>query len=528
MTLDPTDLPAPGGLDPVLAHTLRGWAAPGSQVVLRGPDGGELAVAVADLPYQAPLSHPVAPRAGFSLALPGPVLDGAWHQLQLTTEAGQDLAGSPFRFRATAASGAVDSVGEHTIGGFVTPDPADPEAPIGIAAVMGDETVAFAVVQPQPDKSQQGEAQQDQAQQDQAQHRFTLILKDRPRLGGQRIVQLGIVGAAGALQASPAVLPPLRRVPVVLRTRDQPITMAIKISAPNIRVAHEWGDYHFARQLGAALQRRGWVVRVDCQDEWERRGDDVALALRGRHRYKVDPQAINLMWQISHPDRVADGEMNDYDHIFVASDIYAKLLAPQTAAPVSALHQATDPAVFRPPVEALPLEQTPLFVGNSRKEYRTLVKWCVDAGIDLAVFGSLWEGVIPDSYIRGRFISNADLHQWYGSCGVLLNDHWDTMRDFGFLSNRLFDASAAGAFIITDAVRGLSEVFGDAIEVVSDAEELKRKIEYYLAHPEARAEHAARARKIVLENHTFEHRAAEISETYHRLAALPRRNAIAS
>jgi hypothetical protein len=96
-------------------------------------------------------------------------------------------------------------------------------------------------------------------------------------------------------------------------------------------------------------------------------------------------------------------------------------------------------------------------------------------------------------------------------------DHWDTMRDSGFLSNRLFDGSAAGAFIITDEVRGLATVFGDAIETAANATELKEKVDYYLANPAEAEERARRARSIVLAGHTFDHRAEQIIETYRQL-----------
>ena len=125
--------------------------------------------------------------------------------------------------------------------------------------------------------------------------------------------------------------------------------------------------------------------------------------------------------------------------------------------------------------------------------------------------------MIPAGMIGGTYIDNADLHRWYGSCGVLLNDHWDTMRDSGFLSNRLFDGSAAGAFIITDEVRGLATVFGDAIETAANATELKEKVDYYLANPAEAEERARRARSIVLAGHTFDHRAEQIIETYRQL-----------
>jgi spore maturation protein CgeB len=223
---------------------------------------------------------------------------------------------------------------------------------------------------------------------------------------------------------------------------------------------------------------------------------------------------VNLMWMISHPDRMAPDETDDYHHIFLASDIYARVLRDETRTPVSVLHQASDPSVFHPPAEKSALASPVLFVGNSRREYRTLVRWCVEKNIDVSIHGSLWDGLIPAGMIGGTYIDNADLHRWYGSCGVLLNDHWDTMRDSGFLSNRLFDGSAAGAFIITDEVRGLATVFGDTIETAADVTELKEKVDYYLANPAEAEERARRARSIVLAGHTFDHRAEQNIETY--------------
>jgi len=250
----------------------------------------------------------------------------------------------------------------------------------------------------------------------------------------------------------------------------------------------------------------------------------VILNLRGRQRFVPDPAKINLLWVISHPDRLGQGEMDQFDHIFVAAEPHAKVLARGTHRPVTVLHQATDPEVFHPvDGEADVPNPAVLFVGNSRREYRTMVKWCIEQGIDVTVFGSLWEGVIPDRYIAGNHLSNEEVHRWYGGADILLNDHWQTMMTGGFLSNRLFDGSAAGAFIITDPVAGLAEVFGDSIETAESAEELKEKVDFYRANPALRAEKVARARAIVLAEHTFDHRARTILETIEAIQARPRR-----
>jgi spore maturation protein CgeB len=46
------------------------------------------------------------------------------------------------------------------------------------------------------------------------------------------------------------------------------------------------------------------------------------------------------------------------------------------------------------------------------------------------------------------------------------------MRDYGFISNRLFDAVASGARVISDDVVGLRDVFGDTVQVYETPEDL--------------------------------------------------------
>ena len=493
-----------GRLDPVLLGKVTGWTSPGKRVTLR-IDGAVIGTAMAVEPRQFALHRLADESCGFTIEAPRSLFDGVVHEVRVTIDDDQDIPGSPMRFRSRPCEGAVERIVDNVVYVRVRQDPRDSDSPVVVAGIVGEETVAIAV------------ARIDSLRPAGLWLSLPLVVPEEVIQSGHRLIHVGVVGTDRFIDASPALLPRRRAPTIAVRERAKPVTMAIKIAAPNARVAHEWGDYHFAKQLGAALQRRGWAVRVDCQDEWNRTGDDVVLVLRGRHRYKTHRESVNLMWMISHPDRMTQDEPADYDHVFVASDIYTRILRDQTRTPVSALHQATDPGVFYPPPSKSALPSPVLFVGNSRREYRTIVRWCVENGIDVSVYGSLWDNVIPAKLIGGTYIDNADLHRWYGSCGVLLNDHWDTMRDNGFLSNRLFDGSAAGAFIITDEVRGLATVFGDAIETVADAAELKEKTDYYLANPAEAEDRAQRARAIVLAGHTFAHRAERIIETYRQL-----------
>lgn len=487
-----------------MTDIVTGFVSEAVRLFLHIDDGPAVANVVAGPPRPGPLGT-LTVRYGFALTLPETARIGSGRALSIRTEDGRDILGSPVRLCAPV-NGVIDKVHHNLIGGYVQGELEGEDLP-RVVAIVGGETVAVATLR--PDNIDPGPGR----------YRFALLVPASVAIGCHRVVHIAVMGADRYLAGSPVVLPHPAIPSIKFREQQRTVTLAIKISAPNADVAHEWGDYHFARQLGTALQDRGWVTRVDCQDEWPRRGDEAVLVLRGRNRYVVDQSAVNMMWQISHPDRMSEAELADYDHVFVASDIHSRALGARTVTPVSLLHQATDPQVFRPPLTPSTPVHPVLFVGNSRRQYRTFVRWCVEADVDVAVYGSLWQDLIPDRLVRGYYIPNDELHRWYGSAHILLNDHWDTMREFGFLSNRLFDGAASGAFIISDPVRGLSEVFGDTIETASSSQELRQKIDFYLSRPAERKVKAEAAQYIVRKNHTFAHRADTVIETFNAIRA---------
>jgi spore maturation protein CgeB len=152
-------------------------------------------------------------------------------------------------------------------------------------------------------------------------------------------------------------------------------------------------------------------------------------------------------------------------------------------------------------------------VGNSRRELRPVVRDALAADLPLAVYGDLWSGLVPDEVVRGRAIANDELAAAYRSAGVVLNDHHDDMRAEGFLSNRLFDAVASGARVITDEVAGLADVFGPGVQTYTDVDDLRRLAT--LPDPDAvfgddvaRREAAERVRR----EHSFSARATRLIE----------------
>ncbi|HPQ43675.1 MAG TPA: glycosyltransferase [Syntrophales bacterium] len=289
--------------------------------------------------------------------------------------------------------------------------------------------------------------------------------------------------------------------------------ISIKVPVPRKEEAEQWGDYHFALGLKRAFVKYGHAVRIDLMPDWETPlgfADDVVIVLRGLSRYTPKPDHINIMWNISHPDTITAQEYEAYDHVFVASQIYAEVLREMIMTPVTALLQCTDTDLFyQDAKEDVPAHDV-LFVGNSRKQTRKIVKDAIDSDLPLSVYGSLWEGLIPERYIRGTYIKNQSLRCFYSRCKILLNDHWPSMGDKGFISNRIFDAGSCGTCIVSDNASGMETLFGDAVPTYQNAGELKDIVFDLLLSDQKRRTCGEKMRDIVISGHTFEHRAGDI------------------
>ncbi|MCH8505891.1 MAG: glycosyltransferase [Ectothiorhodospiraceae bacterium] len=296
--------------------------------------------------------------------------------------------------------------------------------------------------------------------------------------------------------------------------------ISIKIGVPRWEVVEEWGDYHFALAMKRAFERKGHSVRIDILPEWDtpkNYGDDVVIVLRGLSEYNPKPYNINLMWNISHPDKVYIHEYEKYDHVFIASLSYAEELRQKLQIPVETLLQCTDPEIFYPDIEGKEEVGEVLFVGNSRKVYRKIVKDAIQSGIKVNVYGTNWENFISREYLKGYHIPNNILRRYYTRAGILLNDHWETMSRYGFLSNRLFDAAACGATIISDSVSGLEEVFGNHIITYSSGRELATLIPEVLKSKEFSQEKKLEFSQNIRNNHSFQKRIENMLETIEKL-----------
>lgn len=135
-----------------------------------------------------------------------------------------------------------------------------------------------------------------------------------------------------------------------------------------------------------------------------------------------------------------------------------------------------------PPTPPVPLpppeEREAIFVGSTHDgRHRRLVEDAVASGIQLAVYGAGWEGVVPDRQWKADYVRNEDLPELYRHHGLVLADHWPDMARQGFVANRVFDAVAAGARVLCDEVAGVEELFGpDRLRVCRSPEDIRTAV----------------------------------------------------
>ncbi len=294
------------------------------------------------------------------------------------------------------------------------------------------------------------------------------------------------------------------------------LNFAIKTHT-SFRMREHWGEYFFSLALKTALEALGHTVRIDYPPTWYSTPeglDDVVIVLRGRQAYTPRPGEIALLWVISHPDLIPYAEYDAYDAVFVASPSYPALLSLILGRDTFALLQCSDPKAFAfHKAEPRP-EAGGVFVGNSRNALRPIVQWCVENFIDVRIFGQDWEKFIPAHLIAGQHIANEALAPVYARAGFVLNDHWASMKDFGAISNRVFDVVGCGGRLISDYLPSIDYLFGDIVRSADTAEEFTALLDRPApTSPDERR----RAAEYVHTHHSFDARAAELCRSVEAL-----------
>jgi len=288
---------------------------------------------------------------------------------------------------------------------------------------------------------------------------------------------------------------------------------------PNDHNMKFWGDLYFARAMKEEFEKRGYLANVRTRQDWHKRSTaKYTIFLRGNREYypTVEEGRVSIMWNISHPDEVSLVEYNAFDYVYFASEKLKCKLGGQIQCQSGVLMQCTDENVMRAE-EYLDKKYELLFVGNSRQVYRQILKDLLPTEYKLTVIGRHWEKYPVQQYVIQPYIANDEVGQAYHDAKILLNDHWDDMKEQGVISNRIFDALAAGAFVISDYMAEIDEEFEGAVVTYQDKDDLKNKIDYYLTHEDERLAKAKLGQEIVLEKHTFSNRIEKMIQVMEQL-----------
>ena len=128
--------------------------------------------------------------------------------------------------------------------------------------------------------------------------------------------------------------------------------------------------------------------------------------------------------------------------------------------------------------------------------------------------GSGWDDrAVPPNVTRVGHVYTADHNAFNASARTVLNVSRESMARYGYSpATRVFEAAGAGACLITDAWEGVGEFLepGREVLVAADGDEVAAHVERVTAG-EARAI-GERARRRVMAEHTYAHRAIDVEQ----------------
>lgn len=155
-----------------------------------------------------------------------------------------------------------------------------------------------------------------------------------------------------------------------------------------------------------------------------------------------------------------------------------------------------------------------IFTGSKgyHKEYEyrpKLINWLNDAYI--SIFAHYGGGGLPG--LRGQELNNL-----YASAKIVIGDTLCKNFDYPFyFSDRLFEVTGRGGFMIFPYIKGLEDHFEIGKEIVTyqfgNFDDLMTKIDYYLTHDEEREAIRLAGHECTKREHTYTHRLTTLLNT---------------
>ena len=311
------------------------------------------------------------------------------------------------------------------------------------------------------------------------------------------------------------------RVSVVRSPSASNHSWGVKYASKGGAAGDLWGDTYFANSLAAAMRRAGlqpFSYRHGANTDYQSAIDRFNLVIRGLDRVAPIPGSVNVLWVISHPEKVTEEEIFGFDIVYAASARWAAKMSEKLGKEIHYLPQATDSSLFNHSIAKDETRRGAVFVGSTHTgRHRRVVEMALASGRQFSVIGRGWEGQLPPEIWESEGVPNERLASVYRSSRYVLADHWPEMAEEGFIQNRIFDAVACGCKVISDQVPGIKEIFGDAVQTYSSQTELEALLSGEGDHLFPSDSEMLEISHEILRNHTFDSRVRQILDDVARV-----------
>ena len=310
-----------------------------------------------------------------------------------------------------------------------------------------------------------------------------------------------------------------------------PAPIRVAILTPRYSADCLWGESMISSDLREALEWRADVreVRVFSYadaDAIAGFNPDLVFSFTAWRRPLRFGRAVTIFYVVNFThELMPPGQFLTWDDALrMEADVYAAntqegVARLGRAATTSLLHMAANPRVHRPCPSDPRYRSRVTYLGSynpATKGHAVFDRYVLPAAdFDLALWGEMWENA-PASLRRHwrGLLPGGEIARLYSSVEVALGFNAASQAAAGMVNNRVFEVLACGALLLSDRVPAIEAMFGDCAIFTDGGDDTRDKLAHYLAHPEERARLTALARRRILAEHTYDHRARQLVEMY--------------
>lgn len=247
---------------------------------------------------------------------------------------------------------------------------------------------------------------------------------------------------------------------------------------------------------------------------------DAVLTLDRRLHKSViaaakDGGARTALWFPDHVSSMARHEMfiSGYDRIYLKNQVLTERLQKIYGLPVAFLPEACNSNWHRPRGE-YGMQVEVVMAGNIHPTRGVLVDRLLRDGVPLRIFGGAVARWIRTPALMaahtGDYLARERKAERFRGARVVLNNLHPA--EFAGMNCRLFEACGVGALVLTEARDGLGEAYrvGTEVETFDSYDELKEKLNWFLADRNRGQDIADAAARRSHSEHTYEHRISEL------------------